>query len=68
LYELASGYALFEKFEFEEIGKELAEVQQALQDSTKFNRTMKLKSFLPFKNAADALQNCNDVSEGTHHC
>ena len=27
---------------------------------------MKLKSFIPFKSAEDALQNCNDVSEGTH--
>lgn len=25
---------------------------------------VKLKSFLPYKNAADALQNLNDVSEG----
>jgi hypothetical protein len=26
---------------------------------------MKLKSFAPFKNAADALENANDVSEGS---
>jgi nucleolar protein 56 len=25
---------------------------------------LKLKSFAPFKNAADALENANDVSEG----
>ena len=65
LYELASGYALFEKLEFEEIGVETAQVQASLQDLAKFGKCMKLKSFLPFKNAADALQNCNDVSEGT---
>lgn len=48
----------------EEIGQELDQVQQAIQDIEKFGRMIKLKSFLPFKSAVDALQNCNDVSEG----
>jgi nucleolar protein 56 len=64
LFELASGYALFEHVEVEEIGQELDQVQQAIQNLDKFGRMIKLKAFSPFKSAAEALQNCNDISEG----
>lgn len=64
MYELASGYALFERVEMEEIGQQLDQVQQNIQDIAKFGRMIKLKSFLPFKSAAEALENCNDISEG----
>jgi nucleolar protein 56 len=39
-------------------------VQEAVQDLSKFSRMVKLKSFLPFTSAGEALQNANDVSEG----
>ncbi|OLY84199.1 Nucleolar protein 56 [Smittium mucronatum] len=64
LFETASGYGLFEVIQAEEIGGKLAEVQKSVTDLAKFGRYIKLKSFLPFKNAADALENINDVSEG----
>jgi nucleolar protein 56 len=64
LFETASGYALFERLQSEEIGQKLDEVQKAVLDLAKFGKTIKLKSFAPFKNAAHALENANDVSEG----
>ncbi|ORZ37832.1 hypothetical protein BCR44DRAFT_56274 [Catenaria anguillulae PL171] len=64
LYETASGYALFERIESDEIGQETEAFQASLQDLAKFGKTLKLKSFAPFKSAADALENANDVSEG----
>lgn len=64
---MASGYALFERLESELIGQDSAEMQQSVQDLALFGKMIKLKSLVPFKSAADALQNCNDVSEGTVH-
>ncbi|OMJ23384.1 Nucleolar protein 56 [Smittium culicis] len=64
LFETASGYGLFEVLQAEEIGSKLAEVQKTITDLAKFGKYIKLKSFVPFKNAADALENINDVSEG----
>jgi nucleolar protein 56 len=64
LFETASGYTLFERLQSEEIGSKLEQVQSAVTDLAKFNQMVKLKSFTPFKSAADALENANDVSEG----
>ncbi len=64
LFESAYGYTLFEKLESDEIGQSLDEVQAAVLDLAKFGKIMKLKAFLPFKTAAHALENINDVSEG----
>ncbi|KAJ3208970.1 snoRNP complex protein nop56 [Entophlyctis luteolus] len=64
LFESASGYALFERVQGEEIGQELEDVQKAALDLAKFGRYMKLKSFAPFKSAAHALENIMDVTEG----
>ncbi|ORX73272.1 Nop-domain-containing protein [Linderina pennispora] len=64
LYESASGYGLFEVMQAEKIGAKLAEVQSTVLDISKFGKYVRIKSFAPFKNAADALENINDVSEG----
>ncbi|OZJ04580.1 hypothetical protein BZG36_02775 [Bifiguratus adelaidae] len=64
LFETASGYALFERVQSEEIGAKLEEVQHSVLDLAKFGKMIKLKSFGPFHNAAHALENANDVSEG----
>ncbi|CEP08181.1 hypothetical protein [Parasitella parasitica] len=64
LFETASGYSLFERLQSEEIGSKLESVQNSIADLSKFSKMLKLKSFAPFKNAADALENANDVSEG----
>ena len=64
MYETAAGFSLFERVEADEIGMELGEFQKSVSDLGKFGRIMKLKSFLPFKNAAHALENTVAVSEG----
>lgn len=64
LFETASGYALFERIESEEIGQDVESVQKSLTDLAKLGKILKLKSFAPFKSAAHALENINDVSEG----
>lgn len=64
LFESAYGYALFEKLESDEIGQSLEEVQASIVDLSRFGKVMKLKAFSPFKSAAHALENINDISEG----
>lgn len=63
LYESASGYALMEVTEAEEVGSLLEEVQQAVLDPQRFCRTVKLKGFQPFTSAENALENVNAISE-----
>lgn len=62
LYESASGFALFEKAEAEEIA--LPEIQKSVLDAEKFSKLLKLKAFLPFTSAENALENANAISEG----
>jgi nucleolar protein 56 len=64
LFESASGYAIFEVVENEEIGGLLAEVQAAVADVSSFGRVVKLKAFQPFTSAENALENINNISEG----
>jgi nucleolar protein 56 len=65
LYESAAGYALFEVVESgDDVAIMLDQVQAAVLELGLFSKMCKLKSFLPFTTAAQALQNCNDVSEG----
>ncbi len=65
LYEQASGYALFKVRHWsDDIGSRLKEVQEAADDLAKFGKMVKVVSFSPFKGAAHALENANDISEG----
>ncbi|KAI8913277.1 hypothetical protein EDD86DRAFT_200144 [Gorgonomyces haynaldii] len=64
LVELSAGYTLYERIQSEDIGQELAQVQEQVTDFSKFQKNVRLVSFLPFKSAAHALENCMDVSEG----
>ncbi|KAH7476770.1 snoRNP complex protein nop56 [Phytophthora ramorum] len=64
LFESASGYAIFEVVENEEIGSLLSEVQAAVADVSSFGRVVKLKAFQPFTSAENALENINNISEG----
>ncbi|PVF97355.1 putative SIK1-involved in pre-rRNA processing [Serendipita vermifera] len=64
LLETASGYAVFQSKLYEEIGSRTQEVQKSIDDFQKFQKMVTLVSFLPFKNAAHALENANDISEG----
>jgi len=67
LYETASGYALFQRTEADEIGQELKEVQKSTQDFGRFASIVKLTSFIPFPTSESALENINSVSEGVVH-
>jgi nucleolar protein 56 len=64
LFESASGYAIFEAKLTEEVGARSRAVQQSIEDVAKFTKMVTLLSFSPFKTAAHALENANDVSEG----
>ncbi|KAI0315603.1 Nop-domain-containing protein [Amylostereum chailletii] len=65
LFESASGYAIFEVKLREEVAAMTKAVQDSIQDLAKFGKMVSLVSFSPFKSAAHALENANDVSEGT---
>jgi len=64
LYESASGYALFERVEAEEIGQRSDQVQEAIADLARFSKIIKLKAFSPFTSAENALDQINHISEG----
>lgn len=64
LFESASGYAIFAVKHYEEIGAKTPEWQACLKDISKFGKIVSLITFAPFKSAAHALENANDVSEG----
>ncbi len=64
LYESASGYALFERQEADEIEDQSHAIQQSIVQFTTFSRMVSYRAFQPFADAEDALSNCNDVSEG----
>lgn len=64
LFETASGYAIFQVNFREDIGSSSKQVQDSINDLAKFGKMVSLISFSPFKNAAHALENSNDVSEG----
>ena len=63
LFESASGYAIFEAKLIEDIGSKSVAVQESIRDLGKFGKMVSLMSFSPFKNAAQALENANDISE-----
>jgi nucleolar protein 56 len=64
LFENASGYALFEQTESDDIAQLLEEMQDAMTDLSRFSKVIKLKAFMPFKSAEEALESINDLSEG----
>ncbi|KAK9382554.1 uncharacterized protein V2V93DRAFT_365423 [Kockiozyma suomiensis] len=65
LYEEPTGYALFKvSFPSDSVGARLKEVQEAANDLALFGKYLSLVSFAPFKGAAHALENANDIAEG----
>jgi nucleolar protein 56 len=58
------GYALFERLESEEIGDQIESMQESFKDFKRFSKIVKLTAFQPFASAEEALENCNDISEG----
>ena len=67
LFETASGYAIFKVNFKEDIGSRSTAVQDSIDDLAKFGKMVSLTSFSPFKSAAQALENANDISEGQSH-
>jgi len=63
-FESASGFALFERTESEDIGKLTEEVQNSVLEMKRFGKIMRLTSFLPFTSAENALLCQNEISEG----
>ena len=65
LFEEPTGYAVFKvKLNQDNIGSKLKEVQEQINDFGGFTKLVELVSFAPFKGAAEALENANDISEG----
>ena len=64
LYESSSGFALFERVSSEETNIESKSVQASIVDLKRFSKIVKLKSFLPFTSAENALEGINACSEG----
>jgi len=62
LYESASGYALFEKEEFDEAGGQLSKIQKAIMDLQRFTKMVKLAAYQPFTTAEEALENITDIT------
>ncbi|KAL2642822.1 hypothetical protein R1flu_010409 [Riccia fluitans] len=64
LYESASGYGLLETVGIDEISQNVDAVQESVVDFNRFGQIVNLTAFKPFESAADALEQCNAVSEG----
>ena len=64
LFESASGYAIFEVKLQDALASSSKELQGSIEDLGKFWKMVNLLSFSPFKSAAHALENANDISEG----
>ena len=64
LFESASGYALFEREEFDEIAGELPQIQSAITSMERFSKLVKMKAYAPFTSAEMALSNILAVAKG----
>lgn len=63
LFESASGYALFEKEDFDEVGGQLKQIQKSLGNVERFSKMVKLAAFQPFKTAEEALENLSAITQ-----
>lgn len=66
LFESASGYAVFEVKLQDALASNTKAFQDSVDDLAKFGKMVTLLSFAPFKSAAHALENMNDISEGVY--
>ena len=63
LFENASGYCLFEKEDFDELGGQLKAIQKAIPNLERFAKMVKLAAFQPFTTAEEALENVKAISQ-----
>lgn len=62
LFEGASGYALFEKEDFDELGGQLKAIQKSIASLERFSKMVKLAAFQPFQTAEEALENIQCIA------
>lgn len=62
LFESASGYCLFEKEDFDEIGGQLKTIQKAIPNLERFAKMIKMAAFQPFQTAEEALENITEIA------
>jgi nucleolar protein 56 len=65
LHEGPMGYSIFKvSHQPDTVGNRLKEVQDSVQDLSRFGKMVDLVSFLPFESGKQALSELNDISEG----
>ncbi|KAI1614962.1 hypothetical protein EDD37DRAFT_401326 [Exophiala viscosa] len=65
LHEGPMGYSLFKvALQADTVGNRLKEVQDSVQDLSRFGKMVDLVSFLPFESGKQALEELHDISEG----
>ncbi|KEF58818.1 uncharacterized protein A1O9_03661 [Exophiala aquamarina CBS 119918] len=65
LHEGPMGYSVFKVVhQADTVANRLREVQESVQDLSKFGKMVSLVSFLPFENGKQALEELHDISEG----
>ena len=64
LYETASGYYLFEKADYDEVGGQLTQVQKAIGNLERFSKMLKLVAHQAFQTAEEALENISALTDG----
>lgn len=62
LFEIASGYCLFEVSDFDEISGKQSSLQKAINSLERFSKMVKLVAYQPFKTAEEALENINAIT------
>eukprot|EP00195_Chlamydomonas_chlamydogama_P010551 CAMPEP_0202900590 /NCGR_PEP_ID=MMETSP1392-20130828/11922_1 /ASSEMBLY_ACC=CAM_ASM_000868 /TAXON_ID=225041 /ORGANISM="Chlamydomonas chlamydogama, Strain SAG 11-48b" /LENGTH=495 /DNA_ID=CAMNT_0049587007 /DNA_START=183 /DNA_END=1670 /DNA_ORIENTATION=- len=63
LFESASGFALFEVKQYDEISQASEKIQEAVSNVERFSKVASLTAFKPFTSAANALEQINAISE-----
>ena len=62
LFETATGYALFEKEDFDEVSGSLKQIQKAITSLERFTKMVKLVAYHPFTTAEEALENIMEIA------
>lgn len=63
LFESASGYAIFEKEEYDEMGGDLSKVQSSITQMDRFSKIIKLRAYWPFPTGEIALSNISAIAK-----
>ena len=61
LTETASGYSLFQVLEADVMATQVDSMQEAIAEYSRFSKMVKLAAFAPFRSAAHALEDVNQM-------